>query len=212
MVTTRRQIDKEEDRYGGYEQEIVTDRDGRTVSDNVRRVRESRSEAQASVSDRPVSVVRPVSPRREGGYDRTIAPTRPSRYSEVMPEVQRKTEAVAIVREQKLTAGTKKMLIVYLALVLTIVTAIIITGVVASGIQSDIDALESGVEEQVAALAGIDSAVADAYDDAVVWAEENMVPAGPANTYDELVPGNAGETSGEVFDSIRDWVNSVFGG
>lgn len=221
MVTSRRQIDREEDRYGGYEQDIAAERQEepsrRTVSDSVRRVRESRTVTEepgqtVETVRRPASVVRPAYPNTERDYDRTIAPSRPSRYSEVMPEVRRREEPISIVKEQRLTAGTKRMLVVYLALVLAVVTAIIITGIVASNIRTDISALESDVESRTETLASIEAGMDEARDAALVWAGENMTPPSGTNTYEELVPGSDADLSGQVFDSIRDWFNSVFGG
>lgn len=219
MVTSRRQIDREEDRYGGYDQETIVGRNAtagrRNVSENVRRVHRSAYNTQTvDVGSRPASSFGSARGTRSTArdYDRTIAPERPSRYSEVMPEVRRSEEPVAIVKEQRLTAGTKRMLAVYLSLVLCIVVAIIITGVVASNMRTDIGALEAEVNTQMAELAEINSGMDAAYDAALVWAGENMVQPGFENTYDELVPGSDVESSGNVFDSIRDWVNSVFGG
>lgn len=219
MVTSRRQIDREEDRYGGYDQETAINRSAdtgrRNMSENVRRAQQAHVAGEGTQTietiRRPGTTMR-SSRSTARGYDRTIAPERPSRYSEVMPEVRRREEPVAIVKEQRLTAGTKRMLIIYLSLVLCVVTAIIVTGVIASNIRTDIGALEAEVNSQMTELADITTGMNAAYDAALVWAGENMVQAGTGNTYEELIPGNSSENSGEVFDSIRDWVNSVFGG
>ena len=217
MVTSRRQIDREEDRYGGFEQDApVTERaERRTVSDSVRRVHDApaREDAVSADTRRPDIVMRPASPRAQRGYDRTIAPSRPQHHSDIMPEVRR-GEEVKIVREQKLTAATKRMLIVYLSIVLSIVVAIVITGIIAGSLSSDISSLERSVSEQTAALSDLEVDISGVYADAKQWAENNMVKAEDANqgTYEELTPSDGSDVSDELFDSIRDWVNSVFGG
>ena len=68
------------------------------------------------------------------------------------------------------------------------------------------------MDTQVAALADIESGMSAAREEAVVWAGENMTLPDNTNTFEELVPGADADTSDRVFDSIRDWVNSVFGG
>lgn len=222
MVTSRRQIEREEDRYGGFEQDapVVSEENARrTVSDSVRRVHDAHTADETVVRPvetlrRPDIIMRPASPRADRGYDRTIAPSRPQHHSDIMPEVHRGEETVTIVKEQKLTAATKRMLLVYLSIVLAIVVAIVITGIVASNLSTDISSLERSVSEQTATLAAIDDSVAGVYEDAADWAANNMVKAENANrgTYEELTPSADAGVSNELFDSIRDWVNSVFGG
>ena len=237
MVTSRRQIVNEEDRYGGYAAEADSvekteiSSGERVISNNILKMRAAHAETEETnvpaekaeareekIVDRPV-----VRPERTSygrtavrSYDRTISPARPKRISDVMPEVQRreKVETVSIVKEQKLTAATKRLLMIYLVAVFVVVAAVIATGIIAGSIQSDVTALENSVETSSAVLGDqlaemqewIDGIGDKASDLGMVEIE------GADGSYGELTEGVPTEDTNGVFDGIRDWVNSIFGG
>lgn len=237
MVTSRRQIVREEDRYGGYTAEADSvektevSSGERVISNNILKMRAEHTETEevqapaekAEARDEKVIVKPVIRPERTSygraavsGYDRTISPSRPKRISDVMPEVQRreKEETVSIVKEQKLTAATKRLLTIYLVAVVAVVAAVIATGIIAGGLQSEVGALETSVETSSAILNDQLAEMQEWIDGIGDKASDlGMVEIDDVDgTYGELVEGTPTEDTNGIFDGIRDWVNSVFGG
>ncbi len=237
MVTSRRQIVREEDRYGGYTAEADSvekteiSSGERVISNNILKMRAAHTETEdigapaekaepraEKIVERPVTRPERTSYGRTAvrSYDRTISPSRPKRISDVMPEVQRreKIETVSIVKEQKLTAATKRLLMIYLVAVFAVVAAVIATGIIAGNLQSDVSALETSVETSSAMLN-------DQLEEMQEWidgigdkaSDLGMVEIdGVDGTYDAVEESAPTEEANGVFDNIRDWVNSIFGG
>ena len=254
MVTSRRQIINDNDRYGGF----IADTDVSSTADTGNEMEFSddilriASEPTAEKTDRyaRTAVAEPEEdytevkpePTRQASYkvetpasfrmvDEPVveAPKKPRRVEDVMPEIIRQnptattTNAVIsveqpapVVRERKLSAAAKRTLVIYMSVVVAIVAAIIATGVVVSGVAAEVAGYETSIaamEETIRSQTGELGALSD---EAVIRdrAEDmGMVDAGDnASSYDRLEIAEPTPDESGVFDAVRDWFNSIFGG
>lgn len=233
MVTSKRRIERDEDRFGGFAEVDDTYRaeaDRREFSDDLLNMRsyvaepEKKEETEAP---RIAPLYEPSTTEKrevEVRGEIAVAPVKKS-AREVMPDImaRRREEKVErsvvtpVIKERKLTPTAKRALVIYMSIVLAIVTGIIATGVAVSSVSAQIVDYETTIasqEETIASqregLALLDNSavIADKAEQLGMVAIEN----GEVNSFDKLgIGGNTEDESG-IFDSIRDWFNSVFGG
>lgn len=240
MVSSRRQISRDEDRYGGFAEIAASDVGEREISDDILNMRSyvTPSEQEAPLRDTAPAPAMPTPrERREAAPVRTAAPARPApaadasaaaparprRMSDVMPEIVRpvrKEKTVAaqpapVIRERKLTASAKRALIIYMSVVLAIVAGIIATGVAVSSVSAQVTGYESSIAAMEETVAQQRELLAQLANEAVIADEAEklgMVPVDETTGYDRMEIGETEEEASGVFDAIRDWFNAIFGG
>ncbi|MBQ7227379.1 MAG: hypothetical protein IJX05_03155 [Clostridia bacterium] len=224
MVTSKRRIETEKDRFGGFAEAEAyrIEGDRREISDDILNMRSyvSTTEKEASVST-PEKIEEVVIKEVKKA---TPTPVRRS-IQDVMPEIIApkriekisKAESAPAIHEKKLSFAAKRALIIYMSVVLAIVAGIIATGVAVSSVSAQVTSYETTIteqEEMIAsqreelALLGNESVIADRAE------ELGMVEIadGDVNGYTQLqISGSTDDESG-LFDNVRDWFNSVFGG
>ena len=241
MVSSRRQISRDEDRYGGFAEVAESDVSEREISDDILKMRSYvtpsgiretehdtapaeapvRQERREAASPAPAPAVRPAPVVREHAAEAAVV--RPRRASDIMPEIVRpvrKEKAVSaqpapVIRERKLTASAKRALVIYMSIVLAIVAGIIATGVAVSSVSAQVLGYETSIAAQEETIASQREALAQLANEAVIAdaAEKlGMVEVGGTTGYDRLEIGTTEEEASGVFDSIRDWFNAIFGG
>lgn len=236
MVTSKRRIERDEDRFGGFAEVDDTYRaeaERKEFSDDLLNMR-----SYVTESDKEEEVAQPSA---ESVYDTvttkettehatevrrevTAAPVRKS-AREVMPDIMasrraEKTErkvATPVIKEQKLSPTAKRALVIYMSIVLAVVAGIIATGVAVSSVSAQVTNYESVIAQQEETIALQREGLA-LLDNASVIADKaeelGMVAIDDSEigSFDKLgIGGNTEDESG-IFDSIRDWFNSVFGG
>ncbi len=244
MVTSKRRIERDEDRYGGfaagdtYIEDATTERE---FSDDILQMRsyvaapERRertetarpAEPEAPAPKKAEPEVRPV--ERPARAEETFA--RPEQLPErknirdLMPKiVSRKRSAeierpaeTPVVHEKKLPASAKKALIIYMTVVLAVVIGIIATGVAVSSVSAQVADFESTIAQQEETIASQREDLAVLSDDGAITARAEelgmvAIEEDDIGSYDRLEIGGNTEDESGVFDNIRDWFNSVFGG
>ncbi len=221
MITIKRQIENEKERYGGFadtepRSEVMTERE---INEDLLTMR--------SYTEKPTSaaVERTAPPEEAKAVPAPERVKATEQHSDAkMHDIVRREEkkdaaqvSEVAVREKKLSPTTKRAVIVYMSIVLSLVLAVIITGICISAVNSQISALETTIENQQERLLAQSEVLAEPIDEEEIrQSAEQMgmvsVEEGEINGYGGLEYQQNTEEDNGVFDSVRDWLNSVFGG
>ncbi len=220
MLSIKRQIESEQERYGSFaditaDSTVSTERE---INDDLFVMRASSDKGAAvaapaiekKTEEAPIKV--PLNEERHA-YTQSTA-----QMHEIVRSEEKREQAVAkqnvVVHEKRLSASAKKAIAVYMSIVFALVLAVIITGVCVSSVNADIASIQSTISSQESTIADMSSQLVVDEADILEAAEEmGMVTVDQSDIRDydnlELVEDSEDETG--VFDSVRDWLNS-FGG
>ncbi len=209
MLTVKRKVDTEEDRYGGFD--VTTDT---PVGYDIE-INQSYSTAQ-TVKGETLN----YSPREAIEANTESSPIKKRlRSEELMPSVKTKpeedTQQLSI--RQKMETRTKAMLAVYLLVVVALAAIVIATGVAINAanarvvsLNRDIEARNSTIIEQTTDLELLNNETfikGSAYDNGLVEAHEpiqiELLPVGESTNY---------QRSTNWFDKFCDFMSRIFGG
>ena len=197
MVTVKRKVNNETERYGGYASTTLEVKEsGQSFSD-------------AQVRDAETFTYTHTAP---------TVKVKTSSQEEFMPKIREEHKAEeAATSKRKLSSKTKVMLGVYLAVVLLISSLVIATDITLTGkaakindLENQIKALNDTISQQVTqidVLSDENALAGRAYEKGmtkVTYAEEiELLPYGDAEMY---------QGSTNWFDSFCDWLSGVIGG
>lgn len=234
MIKNKRQITQEKDRYGGFidnsddnfghsmktiqEQEINSEiielaNDSEAQIDEARKIRVT-SDYNSTTEDY-VTNLGSKSKDKDIPAKKTSQPVLHEIVRQSDTDEAVRSEPISIVKEQKLSGRAKKALALYIVLFLAIAIAVIVSGVVLSGIAADISDYENTIESQKETIRLQNEQLGALSDEAVIKdkAEDmGMVVVEDSSSYEQLEIVEPTEDKSGVFDSIRDWLNSIFGG
>jgi len=213
MLTVKRKVDTEEDRYGGFE--VSTDKSFGTGYDL--EINQSYSTAQ-TVKGETLS----YSPRQEiRKPENPASAKKPLRAEEVMPGIikPKMNENAERMMElkQKMETKTKALLAIYMLVVIALAAIVIATGIAINAANSRVVALNNQIAasnekiiEQNANLEILDSEnyiKGSAYENGMVEAQNpieiELLPVEEATSY---------QSSTNWFDKICDFLSNIFGG
>ncbi len=226
MVTVKRKINSETDKYGGYsnmeikapsaEIEIKTPDN---VGDSFMQAQYKKAEAHRNIQ---ATQELPQRIQRQDQNENVTASNRPTAV--YMPVIRPKKEAEVeeekvqtVAEHKKLDGKTKLILGIYAALIVFLSALVIATGIILSStgsrveeLQSELAAKNAIVAEQlgeITLLSDDDALTGRAYNSGMEKIENQgtleLLPIGEVKTY---------EGSTNWFDSFCDWLNGVFGG
>lgn len=228
MVSSRRQISRDEDRYGGFAEIAASDVGEREISDDILNMRsyvtpsvqEAPPSDTASAAEAPAprerreavapastaASVRTAPVRTAPAASETATPAKPRRISDVMPEIVRpvrkeKTAAAQpapVIRERKLTASAKRALIIYMSVVLAIVAGIIATGVAVSSVSAQVTNYESSIAAMEETVAQQREILAQLDNEAVIADEAGKLGMVPVDETTGYDRMEIGETEEEA--------------
>lgn len=232
MVTSRRQIEKEEDRYGAFVDDVSPVETAREFNDELFTVRTSaprRQEVEEYVepaTERVRETYRePVNTEAEETTERVREMPRRRVQGDLMQRILPRErvasapeeEVVAAPEKRRLPSKVKFAVAVYASVVLAIVIGIIATGIAVSGVNSDISTYESRIESQQELLLEQAGELAALSDSAALTQKASdlgmvKIAEGEKFGFEQLgIEENTDDASG-IFDSVRDWLNGIFGG
>lgn len=232
MITIKRQIENEKERFGSfaetdsYVDNTTTERE---VNDDLLLMRSytnSTTEIPVSaptpaIEEKVGNVVRPAPVEEERRTETPVRRNSNARMHDIIhyeqPAEEVQPEVKPVTREKKLTASAKKAIAIYMSVVIAVVIAVIITGVCISGVNSDIANLETTIQQQEEVILQQNAELGALEDvNAIENKAESMgmvkIKDGETVGYDELEVGENTEDKNGAFDSVRDWLNTVFGG
>lgn len=238
MIMTRRQINNEKDRYGGYIQRTDAPKDTVEVDLDVDPEVElsfSRRTPAAPVREREVPVQKPLYSTSDYGktaeYVGNVAyPTRkkrtvPRETEDVMPSIKTQaymtekpevTPAPVEKKEKKAVLGakTKAMLAVYVAAVVILAVVVIATGLALSSGTASLSALERGIAERNRIIAGQVSDLTSLENDATITGmatDQGMKKADVATEIELLPVVDTPDYSARTnwFDRFCDWLSKI---
>lgn len=211
MVTAKRKVNTDEERYGGFSEIEV--QPPRTQSDRQSFIEDQHQRAELNFN------YSTLEQKNDQPQPNVPYPTGGSRLSqeEIMPVVQKEQVTTNIVSKKKLDKRTKILLGVYLSIIVLLSAFVLTTGILltSSGtrvneLQSELAAKMAVYNEQIGQIevlsdeANIEGRALGNGMQRVESSEEiELLPMGDAQTYE----GNT-----NWFDSVCDWLSGVFGG
>ena len=223
MVTSKRRIETEKDRFGGFaEAESYVVEEQKEFSEDVLNVRSYAPTVEKTIEETPRQTV--SIPKVTERHTQSAKPVRRN-IQDVMPEIlsekrisEKKKETVApVIYEKKLSPTAIRAIVIYMAVVLAIVAGIIATGVAVSSLSASIVGYETTISAQEETISSQREELALLGNGAVIAEKAEglgmvEIEEGSVNKYTQLEIGGSTEDESGLFDNIRDWLNSVFGG
>ena len=214
MVTTKRVIENDTDRYGSFSEtersvtaeDIIAAETAGVVPEHTR-IPEEKSE------ERKLVITTPSQPEH-GASTRNTEDMMPSIVKmEVDERVEfAKEEKLYARRDKKIPASMRNLLIAYMVLIVAVVAGVIATGIASTAMASTIDSLETAIAAQEETIAfQLESLEIDVDSLREAAGELGMVEYDAADgSYDVL---NRLETENPTnpFDEFRDGVYEIFG-
>lgn len=227
MVTVKRKIKNDVDRYGGYGVELKTpDADPSIeIGDSFNQYEYKRAQesvnytSTATATPPPAPQRQPITENKAETAEKVADPT----PDEFMPRInrekhdeEREQEQVSV-KKQKIDGRTKLVLGIYVSVILILSALVIATGIALSSTGARVNSLESELDaqnaivarqiEELSRLSDEDAIRGRAYENGMERVESSqsieLLPMGEAKTY---------EGTTNWFDSFCDWLSGVFGG
>ena len=215
MVTVKRKISNETERYGGFAEIEVNEAPAMPVTPVVDKPGDSFREAQYKQAERDYYTnLQPTTVQEPQATEAVATPP----ASDVMFKIHTTNPSAKQKEEkQKMDSKTKLILGVYLAVILVLSALVIATGVSLSSAGSRVENLQNEIAvrnavlaeqiDEIARLSDEDAIRGRAYENGMENAQSNgnieLLPMGDAPTY---------EGTTNWFDSFCDWLSGVFGG
>ncbi len=212
MVTTRRAIEEETDRYGSFSE---TDREisAEEIIAAERIITPERTVIPEETKVERQLVINPIQPDVKPAVRNT---------EDMMPSIVKmevdepveyaKEEKLYARRDKKLSASMRNLLIVYMVLIVAVVGGVIATGIASTAMASTIESLEATIAAQEETIVLQESSLS--VDEAVIReaaSELGMVEIDGVDGSYDLLSRLESEESTNPFDEFRDGVYEIFG-
>lgn len=221
MVTIKRKINTETDRYGGFSEiELKTPSQNEELNNSFREAQYKEAESRINYSA-PPSVTNEinrdiVSPEIES---KQVQANESASEEEFMPRIytHETSNIQKVKKNEKIDSRTKLILGIYISIIVLLSALVIGTGIAISSTDSQVKTLENEMTvknarlveqlDQISRLSDENSITGRAYNNGMEnvesYEEIELLPMGDAQTYKGI---------SNWFDSFCDWLSGVFGG
>ena len=206
MVTTKRTIDSDTDRYGSFsEVDHYVDDEVKMSSTQIKSPSERTIIPSEKEEERTLVISTPAKPEY-GNTSRSAEDMMPSIVKTDEEQVEYvEEEHYYERRDRKIPAAMRNLLVAYLVLIVAVVAGVIATGIVTSAISASVSALEASINAQEEVISLQNSSLEiDAEEVKMAAQDLGMVEyTSTDGTYDVLYELSEDDSSNE-FDNLRD--------
>ncbi len=213
MVTTRRTVENDTDRYGSF-----SEPDRNVSAEEILLAAESRTAERTTIpaekeEERKLVISTPVQPEQKSAVRST---------EDMMPSIVRveddeqveymQEEKLYARRDKKMPAAMRNLLIAYMVLIVAVVAGVIATGIASSAVASSVSALEAAVAAQEEIVAVQESLLEiDAGEIKEAAEQLGMSEYASADGTYSVLTELASENGSNPFDEFRDRIYEILG-